>query len=69
MSKLTTMTYTLSLTIEDTSYFSLVRAFEEALDKMKSNEDEIQFGKSFEFTDEYSDGTDNGKYILSISSS
>lgn len=61
-----TQAYKLNIEVEDTSYFSLVRALEEILNKVKEDEDNIQFGKAITYEDTYELEPDFGRYKATI---
>lgn len=58
--------YQLSVQFQDTSYFSLVRGLEEILERLKQDEDKIQFGEKLIYDSSYNDETDKGKYLATI---
>ncbi|MCP3658508.1 MAG: hypothetical protein GY734_21835 [Herbaspirillum sp.] len=58
--------YQLSVQFQDTSYFSLIRGLEEILEKLKQDEEKIQFGEKLTYESSYADEPDNGKYLTTI---
>lgn len=58
--------YKLNIVIDDSSYFSLVRALEEILEKVKADEDTIQFGKTVIYEDAYELEPDFGRYKATV---
>lgn len=58
--------YQLSVQFQDTSYFSLIRGLEEILEKLKQDEEKIQFGEILTYESSYADEPDNGKYLTTI---
>lgn len=58
--------YQLDIKFQDTSYFSLIRGLEEILEKLKNDEEKIQFGEKLVYESSYVDEPDNGKYLSTI---
>lgn len=58
--------YQLSVQFQDTSYFSLIRGLEEILERLKQDENKIQFGEKLIYDSFYNDETDKGKYLAII---